>query len=332
MVRRGTAILSHRCRRASLNTAAVIGAVVLGLALAVLGGPGKLGSAHAQAPFAGSICRDKGLGLHFQSAFPESYLGREVSPEAVFGSGWPNGRKDTGLRTFGRAPDGSVAIQYNIPEGKVPGVGMAARVYKGGGVEIACFEAKQWLPEDFRFPAKGQCVGNKKAGKGRWELGLWSGPPGNKRIGRVGGGLHVRDQKSVPIRLNRDFSGPSGQDARFVPYIYELNRKCPAYASTEDKLVRNCFGTLSEKYASQSSPRGRWATVSVVAEMNDAGKDNGCVELWLEGRSAGKRCGLDLGRDRGYLFQGFVGISLWHCNGSPKAQNYWVKDLAFYGD
>ncbi len=158
---------------------------------------------------------------------------------------------------------------------------------------------------------------------GRWPVGLWTGPATLDKPRKAAGGVSLDDQQSITIRLNRARNEPSGQAAKFEPYVYALNRECSSRTAP-------CFGDAVRDLASPPSPRGRWFDVALYVSMNEAGKSNGCVALWHDGQMVGERCDFDLGADRGWMVRGVYGFSMWHCNGSPKAQRYWMTNYSLY--
>lgn len=79
-------------------------------------------------------------------------------------------------------------------------------------------------------------------------------------------------------------------------------------------------------------PTGKWTTVAERVQLNDVGKANGAIELWVNGKSVISVDGLILrdsaaGRHRGIQFQTFFGGSQpeW---ASPKTQKAYFSDFS----
>ncbi|KAJ7491090.1 polysaccharide lyase family 14 protein [Mycena latifolia] len=79
-------------------------------------------------------------------------------------------------------------------------------------------------------------------------------------------------------------------------------------------------------------PTGEWTTVSQRVQLNDVGKANGAIQLWVNGKSVIEASGLILrdsssGRHRGIQFQTFFGGSQveW---ASPKTQQSYFSDFS----
>lgn len=261
-----------------------------------------------------------GLSLAWQSEITAADLGGNLTGESFFGPGG-RARHPDGYRTYGVAPDGRVAVQENVPAGEIPPASLHSPPLPPG-VTRACTDVSFYLPAAFEFPS--QC-GNTAPGKGRWPVGLWIGPPELDRVEGGSGGVLLAEQQTATIRLNRDRNGRAGQHGRANPYVYALNRSCPAAAE-------RCHGRGVMDLLSPPAPRDRWFTVSLYVSMNTPGREDGCVALWHDGQKTGEHCAFDFGADRGWMVRGIYGFSMWHCNGSPREQKFWFGDYRLYTD
>jgi hypothetical protein len=314
--------------------AAIVTAAVLSLSSA----------AAAKPPDAVDHLTARGLSLVWRDSL-DKHVGEVPTADVLYGpfgvlSTWHRLNSDatSDHRIVARAPDGRAAIQYNVPRGNVPHDETFSQHWTPG-VRHAGFAVDVWIPEDFVFAY--QCSKTSwqpHPGVGRWPIGLWIG--NDPDSGKIGGGVPLAAQQGVSIRLNRGSAGdPAGQGANFAAYIYYLNRALPrceqdgvmcSYSCPQPANARaRCFGAGLAK-RSGYTPRGRWVTVELEAKMNDPGQRNGCAAFWVDGALVDEGCGMDFGADRGWLIRGIYTYQMWHCDGSPKRQAWWLSNIRLY--
>ena len=286
----------------------------------------------------------RGLSLAWRDSL-EKHLGAVPTAEVLYGpfgtlSNWHRRNSDATAdhRIVARAPDGRAAIQYNVARGNVPHDETVSQHWTPG-IRHAGLAVDVWIPEDFLFASEcSETSWQPHPGVGRWPIGLWIGSETYER--NMAGGVSLDKQRGVSIRLNRGSGGDrAGQGASFGAYIYYLNRALPrceedgvmcSYNCPQpDNPSERCFGGgLAKK--SGYTPRGRWVPVELEAKMNDPGKRNGCAAFWVDGALIDEGCGMDFGADRGWLIRGIFTYQMWHCDGSPKAQQWWLSNIRLY--
>lgn len=286
----------------------------------------------------------RGLSLVWRDSL-EKHVGEVPTAEVLYGpfgilSNWYRFKSDaTGdHRIVARAPDGRAAIQYNVARGNVPHDETVSQHWTPG-VRHAGLAVDVWIPEDFVFAYDcSETSWLRNPGVGRWPIGLWIGGETFRR--EMSGGISLAEQKGVTIRVNRGSGGdPAGQGASFGAYVYYLNRArprceqdgvmCSPSCPQPDNPRERCYGAgLAKKSA--YTPRGRWVAVELEAKMNDPGKRNGCVALWVDGALVDEGCGMDFGADRGWLIRGINTYQMWHCDGSPRTQAWWLSNIRLY--
>jgi hypothetical protein len=313
--------------------------------LLLFGVAGSAGCTLRPSPAAGmSELESRGLRLVWRDDLG-SHLGEPASETVLFGpfglsSEWIRAhaaaRRDN--RIIARAPDGLPSLQFNVPSGNVPHDQMAS-LHWPEGVTHAGVAVDVWIPEDFQFSA--ECASGSWSsypGQGRWPIGLWIGGKARNH----GGGVPIPQQEGVSVRLNRSSGADrSGQAASFSAYIYHLNRWPPqcerddAPCSTDCGYAthpnQRCYGGLLSR-RSGYTPRGRWVPVVLEVKMNDSGQQNGCVAFWVDGVLIDSGCGMDLGRDKGWLIRGYNSYQMWHCDGSAKEQHWWMSNIRLYAE
>lgn len=274
----------------------------------------------------------EGMHLVAQHVISASEVGNTLTKEHLFGEYGLSARTVkpplANFRTIGRAPDGRVAIQENIPQGTVPETTSYSHHF-GNGATKGGFMIDVWIPEDFRYPTA--CT---YPGQGRLPFGLWAGLP-TKTSQPSGGGQSIASQDSVSFRVNR-----SREQVYPSAYIYNLNRYhpvcetlgvCSSIAACNSVNFEGCYGS-GGKVADIATPRGRWVTFEGIMTMNNPGAKDGCISLKAGGTTIYNKCGHDFGRDKGWLVQGFYGYGMWHCNNSPKEQKWWYSNLRMYSN
>ncbi|MEE4208644.1 MAG: hypothetical protein V2I43_05200 [Parvularcula sp.] len=319
------------CLRRSLNGG--IGFALL-LTLATCAGGGSQTSALEQ----------RGLQLVWRDSF-STKAGEAPSAQVLFGdkglySEWIRARSQAPgeHRSIAPAPDGRMALQFTIPEGRVPH-GQFASLHWPDGVTHAGLAVDVWVPGDFEYPT--QCLPSswsRYPGTGRWPIGLWIG--GSAR-GALAGGVPIPGQKGISVRLNRGSGGdPAGQGASFSAYVYHLNRwlpkctkdgaPCSASCKFPSEPAERCYGG-GLKTKSGVTPRDRWVTVELEVKMDEPGRNNGCVAFWVDGSMVDQNCNFDFGKDRGWLIRGYYAYHMWHCDGSSRTQQWWMSNIRMYG-
>jgi len=295
-------------------------------------------------PAAGHIdhLEENGLRLVWSDHFA-NHVGEEPSAQVLYGdygllSSWKKFHSDatSDHRIIALAPDGRPSLQFNVAKGNVPHDHTLSDHWTPG-VTHAGLAVDVWIPEDFEFSSRcSPASSSRHPGQGRWPIGLWIGGEPKK----MAGGVPIPEQKGVSVRLNRgSWKDKTGQTAPFSAYVYYLNRwrpqcyldhvRCsPKCAYPVDPLGKCYGGGLQRK--SGRTPRGRWVPVEVEVKMNNEGRSNGCVTLWVDGRQVDTGCGMDLGRDRGWMIRGIYTYQMWHCDGSPKDQKWWLSNIRLY--
>ncbi len=286
----------------------------------------------------------RGLSLVWRDTL-DKHVGEVPTAEVLYGpfgefSNWHrrNSEATADHRIVARAPDGRAAIQYNVARGNVPHDDTLSQHWTPG-IRHAGVAVDVWIPEDFVFAYEcSETSWQPHPGVGRWPIGLWVGS--NAYTGNIGGGVSLGEQRGVSIRLNRGSGGDrAGQGASFGAYIYYLNRAqpqcekdgvlCSYNCPQPDNPRERCFGAgMSKK--SGYTPRGRWVPVELEVKMNEPGKHNGCVAFWVDGALVDEGCGMDFGADRGWLIRGIYTYQMWHCDGSPRKQAWWLSNIRLY--
>lgn len=123
--------------------------------------------------------------------------------------------------SIGRAPDGTVGLQMNIPKGENKSVDFFLDPLGKTGVDAACLSLRVYMQSGFEWPTNG---GGTKMG---W--GLWGGSQPSK----LSGGTPVNEQLGWSVRNVNTVWG-------FRSYSYHLNRP--------------------DRFGAQGSPLARWGT------------------------------------------------------------------------
>lgn len=280
----------------------------------------------------------RGLTLIWRDTLSASDLGKAPDAKLLFGPAGEVSRCAGScagdFRTIARAPDGRIALQYNIPRGTVPNEETRSRHFAAGKQEVG-YAIDLWVPTDFEFPrscSSASTATGASPGQGRWPIGLWIGGEPYS----IAGGTSLANQTGISVRLNRD-GGSDGQQGAFSSYVYNLNCSRPGCTSSNTCSVNckdpgnrsaGCYGWGGTK--SGALPRGRWVTVELHVRMNGSAGDDGHVAAWLDGKLIQEHSGFDFGRARGWSVRGIYTYNMWHCQGSPKAQRYWLSNLRLY--
>jgi hypothetical protein len=208
---------------------------------------------------------------------------------------------------IGRAPDGTVALQMNIPKGENRTVDFYLSPLGNKGVDAACLSLRVFMESGFKWPAEG---GGTKMG---W--GLWGGSSPSK----ISGGTPVNEQLGWSVRNVNSVWG-------FRHYSYHLNRPS-RYGHQGSPLAR---------WESSAWRSGRWHTIELEVVMNTPGQSNGYLQLWLDGGNRKTLTGLVFRRNSDWAIRGLMFSDIWGGttrdpqNWSPKAQKMWYADYKLY--
>lgn len=224
--------------------------------------------------------------------------------------GVPDGGADTALKAH--YPEGSY-----IPS-KQPQGGLSFYAPGPAGVDLttakeATFGYRVWFPAGFDFVKGGKLPG------------LYGGDSASGSISCSGGS---RNDACFSVRMMWRTDG-AGEVYTYLPPSYPANDNvCNVPPQSEcNPTYGASVGRGSFAFAS-----GGWTSVSERVRLNDAGAENGEIELFVNGKSVVNVGGLVLrdssaGRIRGIMMQTFFGGSTsdW---ASPKDQDVYFADLS----
>ncbi|RXW16035.1 hypothetical protein EST38_g9819 [Candolleomyces aberdarensis] len=222
---------------------------------------------------------------------------------------------------YANAPDGKKAIQAHYPKGSYtfghkPQGGFS--FYAPGPLNLenakeATFGYSVFFPQGFNFQLGGKLPG------------LYGGNSDAEAVGCSGG---RRDDGCFSARLMWRSQG-KGEFYTYFPPSASANQKlCNVPPSSHcNPTYGASVGTGSFTFAT-----GRWTTVAERVKLNDAGKANGEIELFVNGKSVINVSGLvlrtsDAGKFRGMQMQTFFGGSKPEF-ASPKDQNVFFSDFS----
>ena len=249
--------------------------------------------------------------LAWQMPLSSSDVGR--SPVQVFGqpkfSSVVRPRGDLKRLAIGRAPGGKVALQMNIKRGENKTVEFYLDPLGRVGANAACLSVDVYLEPGFKWPAQGTGGGTKMG----W--GLWGGDKASK----VSGGTPPNQQLGWSVRNTNNTWG-------FRSYSYHLNRS-GRYGQQGSPLAR---------WESSDWRSGRWHNIQLEVKMNDLGKSNGYLQLWLDGKNRRTETGLQFRKKSSWAIRGLLFSDIWggstrdKKNWSPKAQKMWYANYRIY--
>ncbi|KAJ7114560.1 hypothetical protein C8R43DRAFT_127191 [Mycena crocata] len=222
------------------------------------------------------------------------------------------------------APDGRRSMKAHYPKGSYtythsPEGGISFYAPGPAAVDLttareATFGYAVYFPEDFDFNLGGKLPG------------LYGGDDDDRSISCSGG---RRDDACFSARLMwREKSGMGEFYTYLPPGSPENDRVC----NIPPKSDCNPTYGASIGRGSFSFAKGAWTTIAERVRLNDAGKANGELELFVEGESKIKVTGLVLrnneaGRIRGIIMQTFFGGNeeVW---ASPKDQDVYFSQFS----
>jgi hypothetical protein len=208
--------------------------------------------------------------------------------------------------SIGRAPDGTVGLQMNIPKGQNAANAFYLDPLGNRGVDAACLSVRIFLQNDFEWTRQGG--GTKMA----W--GLWGGEPRS-----LGGGTYPSDQKGWSVRNVNSIWG-------FGLYSYNLNRSSK----------HGQYGERVDRWGSSNWGPGRWHTIEMEVVLNDPGRANGYAQVWLNGKSRRTMTNLVFRNNTNWAIRGLMAQDMWGgntadpVNFSPKNQKMWYADYKIY--
>lgn len=209
---------------------------------------------------------------------------------------------------IGRAPDGTVALQMNIPKGENRTSTFFLGPFGRKGVDVACLSLRIFLENGFEW-AKGG--GGTKLG-----FGLWGGDEASE----LSGGTPPSQQHGFSVRNVNSSYG-------FRLYSYHLNR--PGDFGQQG-------GAGLARWGSSDWRPGRWVNVDLEVAMNDLGRNNGYAQLWLNGKYRQTMTGLVFRNKSDWAIRGIHFSDIWGGNTSdpkhfsPKNQRMWYADYKLY--
>lgn len=236
-------------------------------------------------------------------------------------------------RTIGPAPDGKPALiakykkgsyALQTPNGR-PNGGIS--FFAPGQKDVVLTTAKEatfgysvFFPSDFDFVLAGKLPG------------LYGGDTEDSSIGCGGG---IRTTKCWSARLMWREQG-AGELYPYLPSegtFKTINDKaCEAAISGSHGTCKTDWG-MSIGTGSYKWKRGAWTTVSQRVRLNDLGKANGEMEVFVEGKSVIKLNNISLrttdeARIRGMMVQSFFGGSSKPDYATPKDQQVFFSDFS----
>ncbi|KAJ7594257.1 hypothetical protein C8J56DRAFT_778468 [Mycena floridula] len=283
-------------------------------------------SGSSKAPTSGGTSRGKAGSLAF--LFPVKTSARWTTfaggPDAVplqdatFRMHHQSGPKGT----YTQVPDGSTALKANFPKGSYkpsasPRGGLS--FYALGPAKYDLTQAKEaTFGYSVMFPS------GFDPNKGGKLPGFYGGDSENAAVSCSGG---RRDSACFSTRLMWRPKN-AGELYTYLPPTFAANKKVCSVPNSE---CNPTYGA-SVGRGSFTFEAGKWITVSQRVRLNDPGKENGELELFVQGKSVIKVAGLVFrkgkeGRIRGIQIQTFFGGSTvaW---ASPKNQDIFMKDFS----
>jgi hypothetical protein len=209
---------------------------------------------------------------------------------------------------IGRAPDGTVAVQMNIPKGENRTSTFFLDPLGRKGVEAACLSLRIFFENGFEWATGG---GGTKLG-----FGLWGGDAASK----LSGGTRPSDQLGWSVRNVNSSYG-------FRLYSYHLNR--PGAHGQQG-------GSGLARWGSSDWRPGQWHDVDLEVVMNDVGRNNGYAQLWLNGKHRQNMTNLRFRNNSDWAVRGLYFSDIWGGKTSdpdfwsPKAQKMWYADYKIY--
>ncbi|KAJ2913637.1 hypothetical protein MD484_g6779, partial [Candolleomyces efflorescens] len=222
---------------------------------------------------------------------------------------------------YADAPDGKRAVQAHYPKGSYtfkfkPQGGFS--FYAPGPLNLenakeVTFGYSTFFPKDFNFQLGGKLPG------------LYGGNSQKEAYGCSGG---RRDDGCFSARLMWRSQGKGEFYTYFPPSASANEKLCKVPPSSE---CNPTYGA-SVGRGSFSFATGRWTTVAERVKLNDVGKANGEIELFVDGKSVINVNGLVLrtsnaGKFRGIQMQTFFGGSKPQF-ASPKDQDAYFSDFS----
>ncbi|KAF8193712.1 polysaccharide lyase family 14 protein, partial [Pholiota molesta] len=238
----------------------------------------------------------------------------------------PNHVAEGPKHSYVKAPDGRMALRAQYPKGSYrPGADPRGGIsfYAPGPESVDLTTAKEatfgysvMFPDGFEFVKGGKLPG------------LYGGDNDEISISCSGG---RRDSACFSARLMWRPEGAGELYTYLPPYTIEkfaANRKQCDIANSD---CNPTYGASISRGSFKFEP-GQWTTVSERVKLNDAGKANGELELFVNGKSIINVDGLifrddDSGRIRGMQMQSFFGghTEDW---ATPKDQDVYFADLS----
>lgn len=209
--------------------------------------------------------------------------------------------------SIARAPDGTVALQMNIPKGKNDKSTFFLSPLGSRGVDAACLSVRVFMEKGFQWPAQG---GGTKMGWGLW---------GGDSVHALSGGARPANQTGWSVRNVNSIWG-------FRLYSYHLNR--PGN--------HGAYGSPLARWESSAWRSGRWHTIELEVKMNTPGKSNGYTQLWLDGSLRKNLTNLRFRNNNNWAIRGLMFNDMWggntsdQKNWSPKKQNMWYAEYRIY--
>ena len=263
---------------------------------------------------ADSPCETRGH-LRWEMPITPSDIGR--APERVFSReefGLVDRIIDDGDRlSIRQGPDGDPALYVNVPRGENKRIGFEFDVFNEPGIQHGCLALKVQLQSGFDFATAKTKLG--------W--GLW-------------GGGATASAGGVPPELQRGWTVRNATNGKHGSkiYSYHLNRDQTRVDKPRCDPYGCMFGATS--VGSGPLPSGRWFDVNLELRVNDEGRDNGYVRMWIDGEMTAEMQGLRFSDDRNWNIRGFRFTDMWGgntadpANFSPRYQGIFYSDYRIY--
>lgn len=220
------------------------------------------------------------------------------------------------------APDGQLSMKATYPQGswnfqQEPLGGLS--FYASGPTDVDLTTAKEvtfgysvYFEDGFDFNIGGKLPG------------VYGGDSDDVAVSCSGG---KRDDRCFSSRLMWRENG-AGEMYTYLPPGYSAN---DAVCSVAPKSICNDVYGASVGRGSFTFTPGKSTAVSMRVRLNDAGQQNGELQLWADGQSVINVGGLvlrdsDAGRIRGIMMQTFFGGST-QDYASPKTQSSYFRDF-----
>jgi hypothetical protein len=209
--------------------------------------------------------------------------------------------------SIGRAPDGTVALQMDIPKGKNDNSTFFLGSLGSRGVDAACLSVRVFMENGFEWPPEG---GGTKMGWGLW---------GGDNASAVSGGRPPSEQTGWSVRNVNSVWG-------FRHYSYHLNRSGS----------HGAYGSPLARWGTSAWQSGRWHTIELEVVMNTPGQSNGYTQLWLDGALRKNLTNLRFRNDNSWAIRGLMFNDMWGGNTddpknwSPKNQKMWYANYKIY--